>query len=54
PPPILLPPSAQELRDQIGGVSLQRSIVWIPLERRTLDLLHLLYPDLEYRDIRSP
>ncbi|RRT33797.1 hypothetical protein B296_00031346 [Ensete ventricosum] len=38
----------------IGGVSLQRSIVWIPLERRTLDLLHLLHLDLEYRDIRSP
>ncbi|RWV81161.1 hypothetical protein GW17_00057446, partial [Ensete ventricosum] len=34
---------------EIGGVSLQRSIVWIPLERRTLDLLHLLHPDLEYR-----
>ncbi|RWW79104.1 hypothetical protein BHE74_00012626, partial [Ensete ventricosum] len=32
----------------IGGVSLQRSIVWIPLERRTFDLLHLLHPDLEY------
>ncbi|RZS13894.1 hypothetical protein BHM03_00045530 [Ensete ventricosum] len=26
---------------------LQRSIVWIPLERRTFDLLHLLHPDLE-------
>ncbi|RWW20911.1 hypothetical protein GW17_00014953 [Ensete ventricosum] len=37
-----------------GGVSLQRSIMWIPLERRMLDLLHLLHPDLEYRDIRSP
>ncbi|RWV96170.1 hypothetical protein GW17_00041135 [Ensete ventricosum] len=35
----------------IRGVSLQRSIVWIPLERRTLYLLHLLHPDLEYRDI---
>ncbi|RWW05839.1 hypothetical protein GW17_00030865 [Ensete ventricosum] len=30
----------------IGGVSLQRSIVWIPLERRTFDILHLLHPDL--------
>ncbi|RWV78416.1 hypothetical protein GW17_00060623 [Ensete ventricosum] len=38
----------------IGGVLLQRSIMRIPLERRTLDLLHLLYPDLEYKDIRSP
>ncbi|RRT51833.1 hypothetical protein B296_00004803 [Ensete ventricosum] len=38
----------------IGGVSLQRSIMWISLERRTLDLFHLLHPDLEYRDIRSP
>ncbi|RRT58745.1 hypothetical protein B296_00030621, partial [Ensete ventricosum] len=47
PPPILLPPSAQVLRDQIEGVSLQRSIVWIPLERRTLDLLHPLHPDME-------
>ncbi|RWW43341.1 hypothetical protein BHE74_00051011, partial [Ensete ventricosum] len=54
PPPILLPPTAQELRDQIGGVSLQRSIVWIPLERRMLNLLHLLHPDLEYKDMRSP
>ncbi|RWV87022.1 hypothetical protein GW17_00051029 [Ensete ventricosum] len=35
---------------EIGGVSLSRSIVWIPLEM-TLDLLHLLHPDLEYRDI---
>ncbi|RZS24355.1 hypothetical protein BHM03_00057412 [Ensete ventricosum] len=32
PPPILLSPSAQELRDQIIGVSLQRSIMWIPLK----------------------
>ncbi|RWV98927.1 hypothetical protein GW17_00038197 [Ensete ventricosum] len=31
----------------IGGVSLQRSIVWISLERRTLDLLHPLHPDME-------
>ncbi|RWW01367.1 hypothetical protein GW17_00035598 [Ensete ventricosum] len=38
-------------RREIGRVSLQRSIVWIPLERRTLDLLHILYPDMEYRDI---
>ncbi|RWV86986.1 hypothetical protein GW17_00051066 [Ensete ventricosum] len=48
------PPYAQELRDQIGGVSLQRSIVWISLDRRILDLLHLLHPDLKYMDIRSP
>ncbi|RRT60179.1 hypothetical protein B296_00026602, partial [Ensete ventricosum] len=40
--------------NHIGGVSLQRSIVWIPLERRMLDLLHSLHLDLEYRDIRSP
>ncbi|RRT59390.1 hypothetical protein B296_00038090 [Ensete ventricosum] len=39
---------------KIEGVSLQRPIVWIPLERRTLDLLHFLHPDLEYSDIRSP
>ncbi|RWW12702.1 hypothetical protein GW17_00023626 [Ensete ventricosum] len=42
------------LKAKIGGVSLQRSIVWILLERRTFDLLHLLHPDLEYKDIRSP
>ncbi|RWV98183.1 hypothetical protein GW17_00038987 [Ensete ventricosum] len=33
--------------DSIGGVSLQISIMWIPLERRTLDLLHPLHSDLE-------
>ncbi|RRT42951.1 hypothetical protein B296_00013822 [Ensete ventricosum] len=44
PPPILLPPSTQELREHIRGVSLQRSIIWILLEKRMLDLLH---PDLE-------
>ncbi|RWW46164.1 hypothetical protein BHE74_00047929 [Ensete ventricosum] len=38
----------------IRGVLLQRSIVWIPLEKMTLDLLYRLHPDLEYRDIRSP
>ncbi|RWV79874.1 hypothetical protein GW17_00058931, partial [Ensete ventricosum] len=27
-----------------------RSIIWIPLERTTLDLLHLLYPDMEYKE----
>ncbi|RWW04530.1 hypothetical protein GW17_00032239 [Ensete ventricosum] len=37
----------QEFRDQIGGVSLQRSIMWISLERRTLDLLRPLHPYLE-------
>ncbi|RWW01818.1 hypothetical protein GW17_00035123 [Ensete ventricosum] len=26
-----------------------RSIIWIPLERRTLDLLHPLHQNLEYR-----
>ncbi|RRT31367.1 hypothetical protein B296_00032929, partial [Ensete ventricosum] len=31
-----------------------RSIVWIPLERRKLDLLHLLHPDLEYRGEVQP
>ncbi|RWW42381.1 hypothetical protein BHE74_00052083 [Ensete ventricosum] len=28
--------------------------MWILLERRTLDFLHLLHLDLKYRDIRSP
>ncbi|RWV89490.1 hypothetical protein GW17_00048354 [Ensete ventricosum] len=32
---------------RIRGVPLQRSIVWIPLERRTLDLLHRLHSDLK-------
>ncbi|RWW00665.1 hypothetical protein GW17_00036357 [Ensete ventricosum] len=35
----------------IRGVSLQSFATEIPLERRTLNLLHLLHPDLEYRDI---
>ncbi|RWW08667.1 hypothetical protein GW17_00027876, partial [Ensete ventricosum] len=45
-----------EITGQTGieGVLLQRSIMRISLERRTLDLLHLLHPDLEYKDIRSP
>ncbi|RWV98451.1 hypothetical protein GW17_00038700 [Ensete ventricosum] len=47
PSSILLPPSAQELREQIRGVSQQRSIVWIPLERRTLDLIYPLHSDME-------
>ncbi|RZS13674.1 hypothetical protein BHM03_00045294, partial [Ensete ventricosum] len=37
--------------NHIGGVLLQRSIVCITLERMTFDLLYLLHPDLEYRDI---
>ncbi|RWW46381.1 hypothetical protein BHE74_00047696 [Ensete ventricosum] len=41
-------------RETIRRVSLQRSIVWIPLERRMLDLPHLLHPDLVDRDIRCP
>ncbi|RWV80905.1 hypothetical protein GW17_00057743 [Ensete ventricosum] len=52
PPPILLPPSTQELQDQIRGDSLQRSIVWIPLEKKTLDFFYPLYPNLEYRDMK--
>ncbi|RRT52311.1 hypothetical protein B296_00050546 [Ensete ventricosum] len=31
----------------IGGESLQRFIMWIPLERRTFDLPHPLHLDLE-------
>ncbi|RWV85871.1 hypothetical protein GW17_00052301 [Ensete ventricosum] len=38
---------------EISAAKPLRSIVWIPLERMTLDLLHLLHPDLEYRDIQS-
>ncbi|RWV87349.1 hypothetical protein GW17_00050668, partial [Ensete ventricosum] len=33
----------------IGGDSLQSYIVRIPLERKMLDFLHPVHPDLEYR-----
>ncbi|RWW02566.1 hypothetical protein GW17_00034338 [Ensete ventricosum] len=39
-PWLAAPPPRCSCCECIGGVSLQRSIVWVPLERRTFDLLH--------------